>query len=111
VPKAAREKHDLQLLWEILRPNLLQIWPEGNPSELESVDILVNEFDELDKSGQEFRYSEKKDGNRTLDNLPRHVNFEPIVDAMHKVFEFLNGVDAGISAFIDMRNDAYSDFM
>jgi len=97
--------HELYPLWNKTRIVLEEVWPEGNKNDLKNVERLIQEFHEVDKSGQNFRYTKDKNGNSTTEKLPERVDLKALRETCDGLFRFFDGCDAGLCAAIDAQNE------
>jgi hypothetical protein len=91
--------HDLQRLWRRARSLILEVWPGGEATHLAPIDQAVQEFAELDFDGQCFRYFENRDNQRNLQNSPRILSLDNLMDRMDEAFEILSGCELGIGHY------------
>ncbi|MBL8875609.1 MAG: hypothetical protein JNM86_07430 [Phycisphaerae bacterium] len=55
--------HKLSLLWAQVRPELVSIWPKANQDPLIGIDEAIAELEQLDRTGETWRYSTDRNGN------------------------------------------------
>lgn len=91
-------RHDLRCLWERVREAIEAVWPEGERADVDSVESIILEYDNLDKSGQALRYPADKDGKPHLSTDLKCVSLHNLKKRMDGVFTVLEGVHAGIVA-------------
>ena len=89
--------HKLCPLWNKTRIVLEEVWPDGDKNDLKNVERLIQEFHQIDKSGQNFRYSKDKQGNSITRKLPERVDLEALRKICNGLFMFFDGCDAGLS--------------
>ena len=97
--------HKLYPLWNKTRKVLEEVWPEGDQNDLKNAERLIQEFHEIDETGQNLRYLRDKQGNPTTEKLPERVDLKVLRETCNGLFSFLDSCDAGLSAFIDSQND------
>lgn len=88
--------HDLVQLWRDVKDSVLPlVRSECLPVYIDAVDSCIEEFVELDRGGDAFRYPEFKTGSRTLDNVDS-INLSNLGEVMGKIANFLDCVDNAI---------------
>lgn len=107
---AALVDHKLHQLWNIARKIIEYYWPEGPKEDVNAAGRIIQEFHNIDKSGQILRYSEDVSGKKTLGCLPESVQLTHLKDVMDAVFNFLEGCQAGLHHELEMRNEMLSEF-
>ncbi len=87
-------EHELYPLWGKVRSML-----EGfEKNEVYSVvESQIREFDNLDKSGQAFRYSEDKKGKSTTEKLPPTIDLLNLKKVCDGLFSFFDACDCQLS--------------
>jgi hypothetical protein len=106
------ESHKLHQLWNYVRIIVEKFWPEGPKEDINAAGRIIQEFHNIDKSGQNLRYSIDKSGNKTSEHLPKFVQLTHLQDVINAVFNFLDGCEAGLDHELETRNemrDYYSD--
>jgi len=103
VPRKKLENHELDKLWELARPILEGVWPEGDTRCLDRIDAVVRELTEADPSSQAFRYDRDTHGNRTKPKLT-HVNVEQFRRVARHTYDLLDGATTGLCALLDAPN-------
>lgn len=100
--------HRLAELWRDARR---YVEPHGDPDapELANVTSIIVEFDTLDRDGTGFRYTENRDGGRSLPSAPEHINVGLMDETMQRIAGFLEAVRSIQSqALSDLRDQARS---
>lgn len=103
--------HRLHQLWDYARKVLEEHWPDSPKEALYAAGGIVQEFHNIDKSGQIFRYSEDSSGKKTLNQLPESVQLTHLQDVFEAVFNLLDGCEAGLDHALEMRNEMLSDYI
>lgn len=96
--------HRLAELWRDARR---YVEPHGDPAapELANVTAIIAEFDALDRDGTGFRYTENRDGGRSLPTAPDHINVGLLDETMQRIAEFLDAVRSiQTEALSDLRD-------
>ena len=92
--KRVLDRHRIDLLWQELKPLLLQIYPPPEKSEeIAAVEACVLEFSKVDESSMSFRYPMDKNKQPILQNNP-HLQPLEYIDVHH-----LAGKMAGMGGF------------
>jgi hypothetical protein len=102
------ENHNLHQLWNLVKKAVEAHWPESSKNDIDSAGRIVLEFHNIDKSGQNLRYSKDLLGRSTVDRLPKSVQLTHVRDVLEAVFNFLDGCEAGLDHAIEMRNEMLS---
>jgi len=102
--------HELHPLWNYARKIIESHWSNDEKNELNAAGRIIQEFHNIDKSGQNLRYSKNRNGNYTLKDMPESVELKHLKDVFEAVFNFLDGCEMGLSEAVDMRNEILSEF-
>lgn len=97
--------HKLYPLWNKVRIVLEEVWPDGDKNDLRNVERLIQEFHNIDPSGQSLRYSKDKTGKPTTDKLPESVDLKELRKTCDRLFHFFDGCDAGLSEAQDWHDN------
>ncbi len=89
--------HKLYPSWNKVRIVLEEVWPDGDKNDLKNVERLIQEFHNLDKSGQSFRYSKDKAGKPTTEQLPASVDLKALRDTCNALCSFFDSCGGGLS--------------
>jgi len=95
--KEIMNDHKLYPLWNKARIVLEEVWPDGDKNDLKNVERLIQEFHNIDPSGQNLRYSKDKAGKPTTEKLPPSVNLSELKKTCDGLFGFFYGCDIGLS--------------
>jgi hypothetical protein len=96
--------HKLGELWRHTRKALTKTWPDGSKHPLNMTARIVKEFEAVDESGQEFRYSRRTDERESLKNLPSNPDAQKLKRTMGKVYTFFECCSSGLDAYWDSLN-------
>ena len=89
------EHHNLWKLWCLCKDIIIELGPDGEAIPI--VEPSIKKIHDLDRSGQNFRYSSRKSG--TPAPLPDYsIDLPNIRDVMEGVASFFDGVDAQLDA-------------
>jgi hypothetical protein len=89
--------HNLNDLWQLVKPLILTRWPEGEPDTVSAVEAVLEQFHQIDSSGQEFRYThDKRSGARYLQHAPRVIDMQNLKAVAAGTFTFLAGCAGGV---------------
>ncbi|OGW15965.1 MAG: hypothetical protein A2035_09135 [Nitrospirae bacterium GWA2_42_11] len=108
---ALKKDHNLYKLWNYVKRVITQYWPDGPKEHIGVVERIIQEFHNIDKSGQNFRYSEDTSGRKTLDQLPDSVELIHLKDVFDGVFNLLIGCENGLYEALKLRSDMLSSYM
>lgn len=98
--------HGLCPLWNKARVALEAMWPDGPKEDLMNVERMIQEFHNIDGSGQTFRYSKDLKGRPNADTLPKTVDLLEMKRCCGNLFSFLESCGGGLGDAIDWQNDA-----
>jgi hypothetical protein len=105
--KLLTEEHDLDRLWGHARKAILARWP-GSPEEhvIDNTEALIRDFDRIDESGQNLRYTHDKSGAPTSMNYPAGIDLGEFKEAFDGVFSLLEGCSSEFAEIADCRREA-----
>jgi len=86
--------HKIIPLWNVVRPVLIDTWPNEARSPVNNTQALLEDLQKIDKSGQNLRYTHEKSGNKTSDKFPKVVRLELLQQAMHEVHTFISSCES-----------------
>jgi len=90
--------HDLWKLWKLCRRVITAVGSEGEEDEaLHSIEQIVKDFHDLDKTATAFRYSINKDG-ATIKLPDTAIDLSNVRRVMESVDNFFAGVDGQLDA-------------
>lgn len=98
LPVSVLGKHEIIPLWNIVRPVLIETWPNEDRAPVNNTQALLESLQQIDKSGQNLRYTHQKNGNKTSDKYPKIIRLELLKQAMHEVYNFITSCE---SAYYD----------
>lgn len=102
--------HNLHYLWNVVRKVVAAYWPNGPQDDLNAAERIVQEFHQIDKCGQNFRYSKDLKGHSSLERFPESVQLKHLQDVFGAIFNFLDGCETGLDHAMDMRNEMLSNY-
>jgi hypothetical protein len=102
--------HSLYPLWNLVRSAVEAYWPDEPKNDLNAAERIVQELHNIDKSGQNLRYSKDLSGRSTLEKLPDSVQLTHLQDVFHALFSLLDGCETGLDNAVEMRNEMLSDY-
>jgi hypothetical protein len=102
--------HNLHALWHKVRFILTKVWSEGDQDDLRNVERIIQEFHNLDSSGQQFRYAKDRSGNPTTERLPANIDLSELKRVCNNLFSFFEACDAGLSHYIELKQNIESDY-
>jgi hypothetical protein len=102
--------HNLHRLWNCVKKVAKAYWPNGPQEDLNAAGRIIQEFHNIDKSGQNLRYSKDLSGHSSLEKLPESVELTHLQDVFNAIFNFLHGCETGLAYEIEMRSEMLSDF-
>lgn len=101
--------HGLGRCWRIARPLVVKTWPDGGAAELDNCGGFINKLNDMDPSGQAFRYSHDSNSkDRHLSEMSL-LNFESFNVVAISVGDFLSGCVGGMEEYIDYMNEQQLD--
>ncbi len=106
VPEKQHRHHDVSELWRELRPLVLRVWPTGDPAELFELDSIVAQIGELDSGSFSFRYPVDRSGLQSLPSDMKLVNVRRFSELFACGARILDGIQAGIGAYLDGQSEA-----
>ena len=107
---SALGSHKLHQLWNYLRKIVEDYWPEGPKEVLDAAGRIILEFHNIDKTGQNLRYSEGSSGKKSLNGFPESVQLTELNDVVNAIFNFLEGCEAGFDHALELRNEMLAEF-
>jgi len=102
-------EHRLRVLVQILQKQSSRLFPNEDEEPLVAFSKLVGELDQLDPSGQSFRYPSDKEGNR-FEFTTEYVDLAHIKVAMDKVLNFLDGYAGAASNLAEIAADMRAEY-
>lgn len=103
----ALEKHHLRRLWNPVRRAIVARWPnEPDVHVIDNTEALIRDFDRIDESGQNLRYTHDLNGQPTSVNYPEGVDLEAFKEAFSGVFHLLDGCSADFTEIVDWKREA-----
>lgn len=106
--KELQGSHSLHPLWNRAEVALKEFYAGDPPEDLNAAGCLVQQFHEIDKTGQSFRYSTTKTGESTLDNAPKSVDLANLRDKIDGLYNFLTATQHGMGEALD-NMDTYCE--
>lgn len=101
--------HNLHRIWSLARKVITETWSGEPQDELDAVESVIQEFNAVDKSGQNLRYSKNKNGEKTSEDFPSSVQLAHMKTIVDSVYRLLDGCVAELleelGIKIDMMND------
>jgi hypothetical protein len=87
-------EHYLAQLWTPTKRFLVGRFPNEDPAPLQAVESVVNDFHQIDRKGEAFRYDldleQRRRPTRHEGKLPKYFSLSPLRDTMNGVFNFLD---------------------
>ena len=105
--KELQGSHSLHPLWNRAEAVLKEFYSGDPPEDLRAAGSLVQQFHELDKTGQSFRYCKTRTGKSTLDNAPDIVDLVNLRDKFDGLYNFLTATQAGMGEALSSMEDYY----
>jgi hypothetical protein len=100
--------HELDKLWNAVRPILMKVWPQGPKTDLDNVWKILQQLHDVDPYSDAFRFPEGLDGKRPLSNI-EHINIQNVGMVMNRIYNFFSGCMGAISQYLDEARDAERD--
>jgi hypothetical protein len=96
LPKDWRWDHNLHKLWNKAKLLIRRVWPDSPVDDLKAVERVLQHFNELDRTGQAFRYPRDKQGKPHPQSAPRQIDLDNLRSVVAGVSRFLDAAYAGI---------------
>lgn len=103
----ARHHHKIDVLWGEVRPLILRVSPAEDGADVAAVGRVIVQLADLDWDGQAFRYTERRDGQPTLESL-KTLDLAAFHEAMLAVANFLDGADVMLYEHAGMKAEIMS---
>lgn len=100
--------HNIKKLWAECRPLLEKAFPGTEKEYLDPVEDSINEFDSIDRSSEEFRYPQDRNGKRTLPRL-KHLNLANLRKVMTRLSGPLDGSACGLYEALQIKWEMESE--
>jgi hypothetical protein len=98
--KGALITHDLRRLWIEAREIIMRVWPTGGTSYLAPIESILDEFHDLDRSGDGFRYLLDRTGNPNLEKAPETIDLDNLKRVANEAFERLDGCASTMADYL-----------
>jgi hypothetical protein len=85
-----RTEHRLRVLWSLLRPAIERVWPTLEGEVMARQEALIADLDQMDPTGQNFRYARDTKGAATVDSYPDGVDLWELKQAFADAEDFLS---------------------
>ena len=105
--KELQGSHSLHPLWNRAEEALKDFYAGDPPEDLLAAGSLVQQFHELDRTGQSFRYCKTRTGKSTLDNVPEIVDLANLRDVFDGLYNFLTATHGGMEEAYSSMSDCY----
>lgn len=92
--------HDLLVLWESAKRELVAAWPDGDAETLHAAEIWIRELHAIDPKSTAFRYATDLSGKPTLTEVDA-IDLEQLRAVMNRLGTFLESALAGMAAMHD----------
>ncbi|MHC4595640.1 MAG: hypothetical protein ACYS8Y_10980 [Planctomycetota bacterium] len=106
----ALEKHNLAKLWNLVKPGLRKRWPDGDRKVLANTEAVILDFHKVDKSGQNLRYCQDKNGNSTSAHYPRSIDLAQLQKAFEGIYNLLDGCTMMFRDLLDFRGEMEREY-
>ena len=94
-------EHNLAKLWTQVKKLLQDAWPGADQSPLQGIEAVVNDFHQVDREGQAFRYATDKSGKRHRhEKLPKAISVVALREVMEGVFSLLDACESFFRAYL-----------
>ena len=102
--------HNLHSMWNKVKEAITKYWPDGPEDELQSAERIILDFHRIDNTGQNLRYSENKEGAKTIKQMPPSVQLLNLKDVFEKIYNFFDGCEEGFENERQTKNEMMQDF-
>jgi len=103
-------KHNLYRLWSHACTAIENRWPNGDKKIISNTKALIDDFQRIDKSGQNLRYARDSQDRPTARKFPDSIELVEFRSAYEGVFNLLSGCSAEFDFIVEyiteMRNEA-----
>jgi len=103
------QRHSLHKLWCNARIAIEKRWPDGDKKIIHNTQALIDDFQRIDKSGQNLRYTRNPQGRSTLDKYPDSIELVEFQHAFEGVHNLLSGCSWEFKEIIDYIAEAERD--
>lgn len=84
--------HNIGKLWERSRFAIEKRWPEGDKKIINNAQALIRDFHVLDRTGQNLRYVQTRDGKATASSYPDQICLRYLAESFDTIYHFLDAV-------------------
>ena len=105
--KELQGSHSLHPLWNRAKAALKEFYAGDPPEDLIAAGSIIQQFHELDKTGQSFRYCKTRTGKSTLDDAPEIVDLANLRDRFDGLYNFLTATQGGMEEALSNMGDYY----
>lgn len=104
--------HDLSRLWQVVRAKLNPIcrlaeMPQLPKADIDGIDSYMRQLNNLDPSGESFRYAHRNDASPSLRPDLLHINLRMFAIHMEKLADYLDGLENWLDLLVSGRNQTY----
>jgi hypothetical protein len=104
-----KPEHRLSKLWQKVHLILVEIWPDGNETDLAAIEGLITQFEQVDPRSTTFRYPKGFDGKNSLESESRRINLRNLKEVVGAMAIILEGSAIAISEYQGYKNDMERD--
>lgn len=103
-------KHQLDLLWQDLKPILSAVWDEIDIEDIEGIDSYISQLSMLDPDSFSFRYTHSRGGVRSLPENLKHINLRHFAEMMERLADYLDGIDEGTGELLQAKAEMETEW-
>ncbi|OGW83349.1 MAG: hypothetical protein A2987_01230 [Omnitrophica bacterium RIFCSPLOWO2_01_FULL_45_10] len=101
--------HKIVELWALAKEILKKAWPKGDIKDLAIIEKCIKEYAKADPASQSFRYSEDREGNKTLEGIS-HINLRNLANVIERISSLLDGASCGLSEELELKKSIESEY-
>jgi len=108
--KSIMQDHQLYPLWNYAKRIIEKHWSDGPKEDLSAAERIIQEFHNIDQSGQKLRYTRDMTGRSTLESLPDSSELKELRRVSEALFNFLLGCGEGLYHALEIRGEMLHDY-
>lgn len=101
--------YDISKLWQMVRPLLIEVFPDEDHSDFISIDEIAIALGTADRGSFTFRYPVDKSGGKSLDPEIRHINMREFNEQFVEAAKTLDSIHIAIGNYLEYRAEMESE--
>lgn len=97
--------HDLIKLWSCINSTIKREWPDEDETAINNAQTFIQSFHQLDKSGQNLRYTHDQKGASITYKYPSSIELKELQESYGGVYNFLTAYKSVLEDMINARNE------